>query len=132
MGAKPNPESTSFYNRTSIIKGCRLTYKSRKYVHIAQLAEHLTFNQKVGVSSTPVDTKGLPLPNRQDITELLSFKKHISHSFLYHIPCILSVLCGELMPKHTYECTLILVPVEFTTPPPFHIIHNKYSVLSKK
>ena len=37
----------------------------------------------------------------------------------------------NLMSKHTYECTLILVPVEFTTSPPFHVIHNENSVLSK-
>ena len=45
-------------NKSKIhIKGCRLTYKSRKYVRVAQLVEHLTFNQRVGVSSTLTDTK---------------------------------------------------------------------------
>ena len=32
------------------------------------------------------------------------------------------------MPKHTYECTLILVSAEFIAPPPFY---NENSVLSK-
>ena len=52
----PIPKPPVSYNGTSIIKGCRLTYKSRKYVRVAQLVEHLTFNQRVGVSSTLTDT----------------------------------------------------------------------------
>ena len=51
----------NLYVRVLVIV-CQRRNPSEEYVHIAQLAEHLTFNQKVGISSIPVDTKGLSLP----------------------------------------------------------------------